>query len=818
MNGGVGLRSARKAQQAIGSKKRKQETPVKCDQEAFARMSPEQPSIYQNGIINNLLNKDKMETPDQVEEQSQGGKFCSMCMRDQGNRLVDMRQNLPMNETLMTYWHLSKESVHNWLRSICVQCIFKINAHKELTMSIGRRFQKLSSQNSQSASAAVNVQQKQLIPHQHHQELLITSLTPDTSPNNFLIPSTEDTPLHTPVLERSCSPVAKTNNCVDELATKATNNGGMNQCEHFDNIQTPPLPTMNNYSMLEVYEERNVSPLTTESGGANRKQSYARVRKIPVQLSCPYCSRTYWRKDYHTKHVRRCKSSQRYAKSITSVRSAKSTHLDVDDETQLTAEFRLDDSRSIPADNNRTQTTTASRLFHCNVCAVTVDSYNKLKEHRRIHLQRFYCDICGDEFTSKYEFEFHRVVCAAKQEAKLAVSTPDPNDDEPALPPRRMTRARSRALSVGSSLAVSTMTTRKKQTKKTSNKTDKPATRQSAKAKKGRPPKTATKKSKQRKRKTADNKSIPPTASSCNENFDHSDSESAVGTYVTNGYNEEDEDDDEVSVPDTMYHRRLSFTGQWVEEHSNSQSIISQFDYNFDYYPFDDDEHLQIHTDKEYDLYLLDRLKLEIISKSFTCFVTDCNFKTDTLPKIMLHDYLEHFKNSWFYCKKCGNCFTSKVFLDYHLDRQNSGRYLCYKCGNTFQYQNQLDRHMIRHRRCINYRCNYCNFEFLTKNELIEHCSLERHDPNGEKLLIGIKRTMTITNRIRIAPPLTRCNLKYDIKILNLQLPKMPSKMGPSMEKFARNLPAHLKRPYLRLHIGQVEFKNQRDPNCWGWM
>lgn len=159
-----------------------------------------------------------------------------------------------------------------------------------------------------------------------------------------------------------------------------------------------------------------------------------------------------------------------------------------------------------------------------------------------------------------------------------------------------------------------------------------------------------------------------------------------------------------------------------------------------------------------------------------------------------------------------------RVFLDYHLDRQNSGRYLCYKCGNTFQYQHQLDRHMIRHRRCINYRCNYCKFEFLTKNELIEHCSLERHDPNGEKLLIGIKRTMTITNRIKIAPPLARSNLKYDIRILNLQLPKMPSKTGPSMEKFARNLPAHLKRPYLRLHIGQVEFKNQRDPNCWGWM
>uniref|UniRef100_A0A1A9V1V2 C2H2-type domain-containing protein n=1 Tax=Glossina austeni TaxID=7395 RepID=A0A1A9V1V2_GLOAU len=815
MNGGVGLRSARKAQQ-IGSKKRKQETPVKCDQEAFARMSPERPSIYQNGIINHLLNKDKMELPKQVEEQAQAAKFCSMCMRDQGNRLVDMRKNLPMNETLMTYWHLSKENVQNWLSSICVQCIFKINAHKELTMSIGRRFQKLSSQNAQLASAAANVQQKQLIPHQHHQELLITSLTPDTSPNNFLIPVTEDTPLHTPVLERSCSPVMKTNNSNDEVAAKQTSNNAVKHCENVNNAPMPPLPTMNNYSMLEVYEERNVSPLTTESGGANRKQSYARVRKIPVQLACPHCSRTYWRKDYHTKHVRRCKSSQRYAKSMTtSARSVKSTHLEADDESQQTPEFRLDDCRPTPADNNRTQTTTTSRLFHCNACAVTVDSLNKLREHRRIHLQRFYCDICGDEFTSKYEFEFHRVVCAAKQEAKLAVSTPDPKDDEPALPARRMTRARSRALSIGSSLAVSIMTTTKKPTKKPNSKPNKSITKKGVKTKKSRSVKSVTKKTKQSKRKSIDNKSVPQAPSSFNENFEHSDSESAVDTY---GYNEEDDDDDEVSIPDTMYHRRLSFTGQWVEEHSNSQSVISQFDYNFDYYPFDDDEHLQIHTDKEYDLYLLDRLKLEIISKSFTCFVTDCDFKTDTLPKIMLHDYLEHFKKSWFYCKKCGNCFTSKVFLDYHLDRQNSGRYLCYKCGNTFQYQHQLDRHMIRHRRCVNYRCNYCKFEFLTKNELIEHCSLERHDPNGEKLLIGIKRTMTITNRIKIAPPLARSNLKYDIRILNLQLPKMPSKTGPSMEKFARNLPAHLKRPYLRLHIGQVEFKNQRDPNCWGWM
>lgn len=60
------------------------------------------------------------------------------------------------------------------------------------------------------------------------------------------------------------------------------------------------------------------------------------------------------------------------------------------------------------------------------------------------------------------------------------------------------------------------------------------------------------------------------------------------------------------------------------------------------------------------DLYMLDQLMAQVKSESFSCFAANCYYQTDTLVELMKHDYLHHWKMSWFYCHKCGDVFTSK--------------------------------------------------------------------------------------------------------------------------------------------------------------
>ncbi|XP_037951605.1 PR domain zinc finger protein 15-like [Teleopsis dalmanni] len=257
-------------------------------------------------------------------------------------------------------------------------------------------------------------------------------------------------------------------------------------------------------------------------------------------------------------------------------------------------------------------------------------------------------------------------------------------------------------------------------------------------------------------------------------------------------FNTDDTDDDEVSVADTMYSNRMRFTGDWVEDHSNMLEYSDMLDYE-----------QQISSYKEYDLYLLDRLKDCIDSNIFICFVPDCSFRTYTLPSLMMHDYVDHFRHAWFHCKKCGCVFTRKVFLDYHLDRQNSGRFICFQCGDIFEFQHELNRHQILHTKSVNYHCNYCNFDFLTKRELLQHCEMEQHNPHGIRHLIHYDPDMTIVNPVPKATVYERGT--YAEKICIMKLPETVSKR-----------PIELHKPYRR-KIGDVLFKNQKNPNCWGW-
>ncbi|EDV98396.1 zinc finger and BTB domain-containing protein 41 [Drosophila grimshawi] len=267
-------------------------------------------------------------------------------------------------------------------------------------------------------------------------------------------------------------------------------------------------------------------------------------------------------------------------------------------------------------------------------------------------------------------------------------------------------------------------------------------------------------------------------------------------------YNGED-DDDATSVADTMYTRRMNFTGDWIVNHSRSNSNSAlNLSMLYDDYVL---EESHITTEKEYDLHLLDMLKTQVQLKAFSCFAPGCYYKTDTLVDLMKHDYMHHWKMSWFYCHKCGDVFTSKVFLDYHLHRQNRGVYICHKCHDEFEFQHQLDRHQLMHSKCINYHCNYCRLEFLSEHKLLAHCEQDRHSPNDEPPLIHIEHALSICNPVPKEPVQVP---QYSARMLN-----MPHRMWTKGQRPTLPLPHN--KPS-RLAIGICEFDNRKPPNCVG--
>ncbi|XP_016940418.3 zinc finger protein 33A [Drosophila suzukii] len=266
---------------------------------------------------------------------------------------------------------------------------------------------------------------------------------------------------------------------------------------------------------------------------------------------------------------------------------------------------------------------------------------------------------------------------------------------------------------------------------------------------------------------------------------------------------EEDREEGEDDQEDAMYARRMNFTGDWIVNHSRSNSnsagnlSLLYGDYGL----------VETHmtTDKEYDLYLLDLLKTQVRLKAFSCFTPGCGYQTDTLVALMKHDYMEHWKMSWFYCHKCGDVFTSKVFLDYHMHLQNRGLYICHKCREEFELQHQLDRHFQLHKKGINYHCNFCRLEFLSEAKLLAHCKLRGHSPNDEPL-ISIDRSLSIVNCHGSRPAdYPRICKTYEER--EFYIPRIPV---PSMQPM--HLPQH--KPF-RFAIGICDFE-ERNPNCVG--
>ncbi|XP_017123710.1 zinc finger protein 33A [Drosophila elegans] len=266
---------------------------------------------------------------------------------------------------------------------------------------------------------------------------------------------------------------------------------------------------------------------------------------------------------------------------------------------------------------------------------------------------------------------------------------------------------------------------------------------------------------------------------------------------------EEREDEGDDDREDAMYTRRMNFTGDWIVNHSRSNSNSAG---NLSLL-YDDYGLVETHmtTDKEYDLYLLDLLKTQVRLNAFSCFTPACGFQTDTLVALMKHDYMEHWKMSWFYCHKCGDVFTSKVFLDYHLHLQNRGLYICHKCRDEFELQHQLDRHFQLHKKGINYHCNFCRLEFLSEAKLLAHCKLRGHSPNDEPL-ISIDRSLSIVNgHATRQADYSRPSKTYEER--ELYIPRI---VVPSLQPM--HLPDH--KPF-RFAIGICEF-DERNPNCVG--
>uniref|UniRef100_A0A1A9ZRH5 C2H2-type domain-containing protein n=1 Tax=Glossina pallidipes TaxID=7398 RepID=A0A1A9ZRH5_GLOPL len=481
---------------------------------------------------------------------------------------------------------------------------------------------------------------------------------------------------------------------------------------HFEcNSASPSATNRKNNSSVEHFKGKNhQSPVTVKQ---EVRRSRRQLPRVHAQQSC------------RTKLMK--------------TRKVKSNHFT--DRNHVVAEYKLEVTVNELENNLKVQ------KFHCNVCPVTVDSLKKLKNHKRIHLRRFYCGVCFREHMSKHEHGFHEAVCQARNEVKLAG---DGESKEFLIPGRRTIRTRSRAITTTSLVSIKT----EKETKKSE---QIQATNESSRVCKIEPP-----------------------------------DENIVGKNETSKWEDE-------SV------KSLQLSAKSCKAHLSKYNPEFRNRLNW-----------QTTNEKECDLHLLDCFKKQVLANSFTCFQPKCRFKTDTILNIMLHDYTDHFKSAWFFCKKCGNCFTSKVFLDYHLCRQDRGHYLCFKCDKFFFYQHDLNCHLMQHNRYAKYRCDYCQHAFLTLEEFIQHCTGEGHKPIDKRpSVIDRELSMITSDDVKETPPaLTRANVKYEVKILDMKLPKIPSKMPKSLDVMRPHMPRHLRHPYRHYKIGQMEFENEVEPNC----
>ncbi|XP_054091204.1 zinc finger and BTB domain-containing protein 41 isoform X2 [Zeugodacus cucurbitae] len=786
-------------------------------------------SRIRKGLARRKKRRSESVEEDVAEEQHtlNNKKLCLICGNSQ--EIVDLSANPIMKKTMASYCEDDSVNLDDCLSSLCITCVFKSRAVREVQNNIKVRLQSLG--NGQilktspcptkkevnydreeyngdidiAANTLRKERQNRLIKTRTNgvREFMQSSPEPkrtsDTSsrlPTATLTASVESTETNNATFNHlqytSLSKCIGINTVLDNSIGEADNKNALqfteyrlteitdtksiqqleakrsevNPTVHSSLLSTeriellsltnvPELPSScsnsthshigMNQSMLQVIRERSESVLITESGG--KINNYKSSSRAQPQRVCRYCGNNYVRKDHYNKHIRRCRNQ--YSRSLPSLSANVTNNLETSVPSASAKRSRVNGVTKC-ASPTTVEPSKRTRQFHCTECQATMDSVTLLREHRATHLREYKCDMCYKKFNTLYEHDFHRIVCLAEKEAcqeqKLVgehgVDTV--NDDKKSVVRSERSAAKS---------TISRRVTRA-QSRVRTDVVEKPTVR----------------------------RRLTVLTSVSQYVHEHSNSEDS----------DMDDEDDEVSVADSMDSRRRVYTGDWLDRRNDSEV-----------YELPD---IQIDSRKEYDLYLLERLKAQIKAQEFTCLADDCDFFTDTLLNLMLHDYVHHFKSSWFYCPKCGSVFTSKVFLDYHLDRQNGGRFICYKCNEQFMFQHQLDLHLIYHSKQLNHMCDKCKCEFLTEEKLFQHMKLE-HSNETEKHVIRIQSKATFAST-RPNNEIESLNggqrKKYTVKILNMRLPYMPSKRP-------LELPGH--KPYRR-RIGVIEFENERNPNC----
>ncbi|XP_055848485.1 zinc finger protein 624 [Episyrphus balteatus] len=253
------------------------------------------------------------------------------------------------------------------------------------------------------------------------------------------------------------------------------------------------------------------------------------------------------------------------------------------------------------------------------------------------------------------------------------------------------------------------------------------------------------------------------------------------------GYDDEDNDDDEVSVSCSDH---FSLVQSWVNKTCKmlSSEIVG--------------EPPVVLSQKEYDIVMLERLIEQSEIYQYTCTFIGCDYITSSLRDMSFHEVKTHKSKTYYNCPKCKGRFTSKLFLDYHLYMQNYGEYHCNKCTMTFIYEYKLQHHLLQHQQHESFPCLYCDSSYMSETELRIHAIETGHNTKKRKKTISIDRSMTIANET--APTPLPPKRMYQCKEKLLYLPKTETKR-----------PMQIIWPkYTKIFLGDLDFEYEPGRNC----